>query len=278
MPVASPPRASAVTPITLALAMSAAVSCVPSNDLDTYHSAAGETTDALPLEPGALASGGAAGGSASVSGGSGELPPTPSLDPPVPGVGSATGSSSNGDAGGSGAGSGGGEPLLSLPDAGPSPPPADAASASTCAAEELTGPNGHCYFFQSIPLAWDAARSACLGRGTGWDLVSVRSAADSAFLGDTLTFEAWLGASDAASEGTWLWVVDDQPFWVGSGATGNAVAGAYVNWNTDEPNGVTPDCARALPRSFGSLNPDAPWADLGCELLLGAICERYPAL
>jgi hypothetical protein len=276
MPVASLSRASAVTPITLALAMSAAVSCVPSNDLDTYRSAAGEaTSERLPLEPGAPSAGGAAGG-ASTSGASGELPPTPALDPPA-GVGSTAGSSGDGDAVGSGSGEG--EPALSLPlpDAGPSPPPDDAAPASTCAADELTGPNGHCYFLQSSTLAWDAARNACLARGTGWDLVSVRSAADSEFLGDTLTFEAWLGASDAASEGTWVWVVDNQPFWVGNGATGNAVGAAYVNWNTDEPNGVTPDCARALPRSFGSLNPDAPWADLGCELLLGAVCERYPA-
>jgi len=274
MPVASLSRASAVTSITLALAMSAAAACVPSNDLDTYRSAEGEAiSDRLPLEPGAPS----AGGGASASGASGELPLTPSLDPPA-GVGNAAGASGNGDAVGSTERED--ELPLSLPDAGPPPPPPpdDAAPASTCAADELTGPNGHCYFFEPSPLTWDAARSACLARGTGWDLVSVRSAADSAFLGDTLTFEAWLGASDAENEGTWVWVVDNQPFWVGSGATGNAVGGAYVNWNSDEPNGITPDCARALPRSFvGGTNPDAPWADLGCELVLGAVCERYPA-
>jgi hypothetical protein len=257
MPVASPSRASAVTRVTLALAVSAAPSCVPSNDLDTYRSAPGEAT---PLEPGAPSAG------AGASGASGESPP---------GVGGAAAASGNGDSVGSGNGEG--ELPSSLSDAGPPPAQGNAASASTCASDELTGPNGHCYFFQTSTLPWDAARSACLARGAGWDLVSVRSAADSAFLGDTLTFEAWLGASDAASEGTWVWVVDNQPFWVGSGATGNAVGGAYVNWNSDEPNGLTPDCARALPRSFGSMNPDAPWADLGCELLLGAVCELYPA-
>jgi hypothetical protein len=222
--------------------MSVATSCLPSNDLDSYRSAEGEA--------GAPSAG----------------RPAPSLDP------SAGGAAGNAAAVGSAEGEG--ELTSSLPDAGPSMPPAPT---STCASDELTGPNGHCYFFESSPLSWDAARSACLARGTGWDLISVRSAADSTFLGDTLTFEAWLGASDAATEGTWVWVVDNQPFWVGSGATGNAVGGAYANWNSDEPNGFTSDCARALPRSSGSVNPDAPWADFGCESLLGAVCELYPA-
>jgi hypothetical protein len=247
MPLASPSRASAVIPVTLALAMGVEASCLPSKDLDSYRSAEGE------------------------AGAPSTRSPSSSLDPGTS-VGSAAGASGNGGAVGSAEGEG--ELTLSLPDAGPPMPPAPA---STCASDELTGPNGHCYFFEPSPLSWAAARSACLARGSGWDLVSVRSAADSAFLGDTLTFEAWLGASDAATEGTWVWVVDDQPFWVGSGATGNTVGGAYANWNSDEPNGFTSDCARALPRSSDSVNPDAPWADLGCESLLGAVCELYPA-
>jgi hypothetical protein len=265
-----PRRASApLLASTLALTLSVAASCLPLKDLDTYHS--GEATgDRLP---GAPSAGDATGDGTSASGAGGELPRTPSsLDPS--GVGSTVGGSGNGDAVGPDEAEG--ELPLSLTDAGRPLSPADAAPASTCASDELAGPNGHCYFFDSRTLSWDAARRACQARGTGWDLVSVRSATDSAFLGDTLTFEAWLGASDAANEGSWVWVVDNQPFWVGSGATGNAVGGAYVNWNSDEPNGLRPDCARLLPRSFGSVNPDAPWADLGCDSLRGAVCELYP--
>jgi hypothetical protein len=162
-------------------------------------------------------------------------------------------------------------------DAGTQSAPLDPAASSACAPEELLGANGHCYFFEQQTLSWDAARSACQERGRGWDLSSVRSAADSEFLGDALAFEAWIGASDIASEGTWVWVVDGQPFWSGVATNGNALGGSYVNWNATEPNGATTtNCARALPRSFGSLNLDAPWADLGCAELLGSICEAYP--
>jgi lectin-like protein len=259
--------------------MSAGVACVPSNDLDTYSSteSAGIGGGAsLPLEPQPSPSDGAAG--ASARGASSELPPTPSLDPSN-GVGSAAGASGNGTSAGSGdAGDGEGPGDLPLSvDAGLPSSPNDAAPLSTCAASELAGPNGHCYFLLATPFSWDEARSACQARGLGWDLVSVRSAADSAFLDGVLTFEAWLGASDRVIEGTWAWVVDNQPFWSGNGTTGGPVGDAYTHWNPSEPNGVTTDCARALPRSFGSPIPDAPWADLACETLRGAVCEQYPA-
>jgi lectin-like protein len=153
---------------------------------------------------------------------------------------------------------------------------ADAAPASPCSAQELLGPNGRCYFFEATLLSWSAARAACQDRGPGWDYVSILSAADAQFLGETLPFEAWIGASDLASEGTWTWAVDDRAFWVG-GQDGAVVGGAYANWNSTEPNGATTtNCARALPSSFGSPIPDAPWADLDCAQLRGAICEAYP--
>jgi hypothetical protein len=102
----------------------------------------------------------------------------------------------------------------------------------------------------------------------------VRSAADTAFLADAMTFEAWIGATDADDEGTWIWIADGQTFWVGNGTTGAPVAGAYTNWNATEPNGSnTTNCARALPPSFA---PNAIWADLACSSLRGAICEQFP--
>jgi hypothetical protein len=162
------------------------------------------------------------------------------------------------------------------PNPGVTPPLVDADPVSACALDETLGPDGHCYFFDARTLAWDTARSACQARGPGWDLGSVLTAAESRFLGDTATIEAWIGASDAVSEGVWTWVVDAQPFWSG-GVDGTAAPDAYVNWNATEPNGgATTNCARILPRSFGSMNPDAPWADLACGELRGAVCEAYP--
>jgi hypothetical protein len=149
--------------------------------------------------------------------------------------------------------------------------------AALCASDELLGPEDRCYFFDATLASWATARAACQARGAGWDLARVRLAEQSAFLADALTFEAWIGATDAASEGQWLWVGDTGPFWIGNGATGSANAGAYTNWNATEPNGATAtNCARALPRSIGGPTSNAPWADLDCATALGFVCESGP--
>jgi hypothetical protein len=156
-------------------------------------------------------------------------------------------------------------------DAGSPPTGTDAAPAGPCAASEVLGPDDHCHFIEAVALSWDAARASCRERGTGWDLAVVRSADESTFLAARITAEAWLGASDTASEGSWSWVIDSAPFWVGA-----PVAGAYINWNVTEPNGgVTTNCARALPDEFGSPVPGAPWADLPCAQLRASVCEDH---
>lgn len=155
------------------------------------------------------------------------------------------------------------------------PEPADAAAPGACAAGEVLGPDAHCHFFQAVALSWDAAREGCRARGTGWDLGVVRSAGESTFLAAQISVEVWVGASDTASEGSWSWVTDSAPFWVGAGM-GAAVGGAYTNWNSTEPNGgVTTNCARALPDVFGSTVAGAPWADLPCGQLRASICEDH---
>jgi lectin-like protein len=250
-------------PITIAFCWGTA--CLPTRDLDGYGSNTDPSND---------------GGSSSAGGSGDGLPP--------PGSGAAPGT--NGEpvltappldttgANGAGAANGAGDVLGSEVqpdevDAGGS----DAGRPSPCASGELLGPNGHCYFFDARAASWDLSRIACQQRGLGWDLASIRAAADSIFIGEALAFEAWIGANDNATEGTWVWAVDNRPFWQGTGTMGSAVGGAYSNWNATEPNGSnTTNCARALPDSFGSPIPDAPWADLPCATAIGSICEAYP--
>ena len=228
--------------------------CLPSNPLHDY------ARDNAGGAAGTSSGGGAAGMAG--SGGSGAA-----------GVGGQSGAGAGPDAD-AGAPDGGG---ATPEDAGTSLTLDAALPAALCAADERLGPDDRCYFFDASLASWAAARTACQARGAAWDLVVVRSAALSVFLGDELTFEAWLGATDAASEGQWLWVGDLFPFWTGNGTTGGASGGAYTNWNPTEPNGGTAtNCARALPRSLGSANPNAPWADLDCATPLGAVCESGP--
>jgi lectin-like protein len=250
-------------PIMIALCCTTA--CLPTRDLDEYGARQELASDGSPENAGdglpAPGTGAGSGAAPSTSGGEPVLtaPPLDATGTGADGAGDALGSEVETEGGDAGAAA------------------LDAAPASACGAGELLGPNGHCYFFDARAATWDLARSACQERGPGWDLVSVRSAADSTFIGNALAFEAWIGANDNAREGTWVWAVDQQPFWQGTGTTGSAVAGAYSNWNATEPNGAnTTNCARALPSSFGSPIPDAPWADLPCSMAIGAICEAYP--
>jgi hypothetical protein len=259
MPIlARPPLARSRATNTLLAACSIAA-CVPLRDLDDYRESAAGSSGAFPaasVEPEAVPTG--AGGS------NAERPPTPSgplsgVETNPNGLGEANGGTSQ-------------APFERL-DAGNPPVPADAAPTAACAVGEQPGPNGRCFFFDAEIAAWGDARSACQERGAGWDLVSVRSAEVAEFLGATISAEAWIGASDAADEGSWVWIADGEPFWLGS-VDGVAVANAYTNWNPTEPNGgIATNCARALPPGLGGANASAPWADLDCAQLRGAVCE-----
>lgn len=259
------------------LAVSFAPACVPTADLSSYSSAASDATadlggDRAPSptrSPTARPAGGESAGSAP---GSGES--TPGVGAPLdPGVPSdAPGSSSPDDGMVS---SGTGQPDAGRrPDAGPPviPRPLDAATPRppACALEESTGPNGRCYLLVATPLDWEAARADCQRRGLGWDLASIRSAADSSFVVTLIDDETWVGGSDEATEETWAWVDDGFEFWQGEGIQGRPLNGAFVNWFDDEPNGSTSsDCMRLL--------DDSRWADLECTELRPFVCEGPPS-
>lgn len=153
----------------------------------------------------------------------------------------------------------------------------DPVQAPACDVSEVSGPNGNCYLAVATLVSWSDARASCQALGAGWDLASIRSAVETEFWAPRLAFEAWVGASDATTEGVWSWVSDGAQFWSGDGVTGAALNGAYTNWNTDEPNGAdNSDCARLLPRTDALPDRNAPWADLECTQLLGALCEGPP--
>lgn len=147
--------------------------------------------------------------------------------------------------------------------------PADAGVASGCNPMGSVGPNGRC--FASLPalLTWAEGQQSCRALGAGWDLASIRSAEDNQFAGALLTEQAWLDGSDADVEGTWRWGDDGLAFSLTDRAgTTQALNGAYVNWNPGEPNGGgNSDCLRIVPALA------ATWADLQCDMLLGALCE-----
>ncbi len=163
---------------------------------------------------------------------------------------------------------------VDLPDAGAvdaAPPLAAPDAALACPAGTTLGPSGRCYIAVTATLTWPEAQTRCNALGAGWDLAAVHDAPTNAFLGTLIDVEAWVGASDAESEGAWFWVIDGVPFWSGDGDTGVTVNGAFEIWAGGEPNGeVGSNCARLVP------NPPR-WADLECDTLRASLCEG-PAL
>jgi hypothetical protein len=152
-------------------------------------------------------------------------------------------------------------------------PNTDAGTSPSCAAGATRGPGNRCFALSGEQVSWAAARSDCRDLGDGWDLAEVRDLERNAWLallmlvGDAA--DAWVGASDSSSEGTWLWNDDAEPFWRGTGAAGSSVGGAYENWNngtTPEPNGGdASDCMR--------LRSDGGWADIECASAFASLCE-----
>ena len=110
------------------------------------------------------------------------------------------------------------------------------------------------YTLMSDALSWDGANAACLAAGL--QLATVQSAAQKALL---LTAAAgnsvWIGGTDAASEGVWVWSPSNTPL-------------SYTNWNTGEPNnqGGAEDCM--------IFQTDGTWNDGTCSAKIKYVCQQ----
>ena len=107
--------------------------------------------------------------------------------------------------------------------------------------------NGHYYEFVTTNRTWNDARNAAQARtfaGMPGYLATVTSAAENAFITEkTGGSAAWLGGTDVAMEGRWVWADGPeagQVFWTsacGVGARGTCAAtGGFNNFNGGEPN------------------------------------------
>jgi len=125
--------------------------------------------------------------------------------------------------------------------------------------------NGHEYeVVFSHRIAWDTARSAAQGLGSGWDLATIGSAEENVFVASLLDAglpersHFWLGAADAVTENTWEWI-DGTGF-------------SYTNWWPFEPNDFTNEDFLAFDLRGGSW----AWNDVQAteDKLTGYVAER----
>jgi hypothetical protein len=124
-----------------------------------------------------------------------------------------------------------------------------------------------CYAPTDTAATYDAAAALCAGRGAGWQLADVGSAAENAFVARVVgTGEFWLGGNDRTTEGAWAWDGSGTQFWSG-GATGAAEPGVYTNFEPGEPNdgNGNSDCLRMI--------TGGAWRDIDCAQEYPAVCE-----
>ena len=108
--------------------------------------------------------------------------------------------------------------------------------------------SGHHYEVVSAAgLTWDDARLAAEAmsfNGLPGYLASVISQDEQDFVARTTAGPAWIGASDATTEGTWEWVTGPEAgttFWdasCGVGLQGDCPGLGYSKWGAGEPNDV----------------------------------------
>ena len=105
---------------------------------------------------------------------------------------------------------------------------------------EASGGNGHYYELVSGDFTWDEANTAAQGsvfNGMQGYLATATSALENTFIFNLLNVTtpiAWLGGSDADSEGLWTWV--DGPDKGTAFTFLGFPTGAFQNWAPNEPN------------------------------------------
>ena len=105
-------------------------------------------------------------------------------------------------------------------------------------------------------LTWEKARASCWR--LGGDLASVGSEEENNFIhGLSKTINIWLGGSDSALEGSYVW--------------SDGTAWTYENWTPGEPNGRTREnCV------VGNWRGHDNWNDGPCDFVYygGYACEK----
>jgi len=110
----------------------------------------------------------------------------------------------------------------------------------------LPGDTGHFYDYVAASLNWTDAKNAAAAKtylGLQGYMATITSQEENDLIATKVNADAWIGASDSASEGNWYWVTGPEtglPISTGnySSTAGTPIvaSGSYMNWASGEPN------------------------------------------
>ncbi|CAK8680250.1 unnamed protein product [Clavelina lepadiformis] len=128
----------------------------------------------------------------------------------------------------------------------------------------FTATNGYQYRVTSTLQNWQDSRNICLDMGADLAVVGPkdyekRLEISGALLKPRDIQYTWIGLSDIAEEGDWVWV------------DGSAVTAENALWNRGQPdnNGNNQDCGAIWKESYGYRSDDGR-----CSYIAHALCER----
>ena len=115
------------------------------------------------------------------------------------------------------------------------------------------------YLVCTTSTSWSTAADLCTS--FGGSLVRIDDATENAAVAGAISAAtssaAWIGLTDAATEGTWLWV--------------DGTAPSFTGWNSGEPNDSGgEDCVHTNYSRFGG------WNDINCASSYPFVCEGVP--
>jgi len=132
-----------------------------------------------------------------------------------------------------------------------------------CTWDEL---DGHAYLAcdPGTSVSWDQARLAC--DALGYHLVQIETDAENTWVKDLAggSGDWWIGLSDSATEGTFLWLDGSEAC-----ASGKNNGPPYCHWRGSRPNGGTGENCIMMEAGRGS----GEWNDVPCGFILPYICE-----
>ncbi|MFZ3136008.1 MAG: C-type lectin domain-containing protein [Thermodesulfovibrionales bacterium] len=119
--------------------------------------------------------------------------------------------------------------------------------------------NGHEYEVIILPdSSWFAAQTNAQSLGIGWDLATITSSGEQAFINSLITsattstgiVQYWVGGFQPPASvepgGDWQWINGEGQFW-----NNGPLSGVYSNWGTGEPNNVGGQNHVALDSRYG---------------------------